>query len=178
MKRYKSNYLFTPMFQLCNLFLSFFPGIFLMWLLLNPDEAEGVLYIFPMYLAIILFYVVFGNAIHFLISIFTKHKVFIDEDTITLRGKKIMTQSMKLEDVKFVIFEHGSIGKTARRPCSLSLYSGDYSQGVEISNPSFFMIVEINKRCKNAKFKFENYKWYIVWSIIFAAFALLLCIFG
>ncbi len=178
MKKYKSNYLFTPMFQLCNLFLSFFPGILLMWLLLNPDEAEGVLYIFPMYVAIILFYVVFGNVFHFLISIFTKYKVFIDEDTITLKGKKIMTQSIKLEDVKFVTFEHGSMGKTASRPCSLGLYNSDYSQGVEISNPSFFMIVEINKRCKNAKFQFENRKYYIIWSIVFTVFALFLCIFA
>ena len=179
MKRYKSNYLFTPMFQLCNLFLSTFPGAFLMWLFLNPNEAKEVLYIFPMYIIIILFFTLLGNIIHFLISIFTKHKVFIEGDTITLKGKNIETQSMKLSDVKFVTFDQGTITKYGGgTPCSIGLYSSDYSQAVEISNPSFFMIIEINKRCRTAKFEFENRKYYIVGSILFAVFAIFLCIFA
>ena len=38
MKKYKSNYMFTIMFQICNMFLITFPGVFLMWLILNPNE--------------------------------------------------------------------------------------------------------------------------------------------
>ena len=60
MKKYKFNYLFTVMFQLCSLLISFFPGIFLMFLLINPNEGnpnegDGVLYIFPVYIVLILF---------------------------------------------------------------------------------------------------------------------------
>ena len=65
MKKYKSNYLVTIMFQLCNMFLITFPGVFIMWLLFNPDDQQGVLYIFPTYGLLILYFIVFGHLIHF-----------------------------------------------------------------------------------------------------------------
>ena len=108
MKKYKFNYLFTVMFQLCSLFISFFPGIFLMLLLLN---LNGVLYIFPLYIVLILFFTVLGNAIHLLISIFTDFHVYIDEKNITIQGKRILTQSMTLEDVSYIVFDQGIITK-------------------------------------------------------------------
>ena len=44
MKKYKSNHMVTIMFQLCNMFLITFPGVFIMWLLFNQDDQQGVLY--------------------------------------------------------------------------------------------------------------------------------------
>ena len=66
MKKYKFNYLFTPMFQICSLLISFFPGIFLMWLLINPNEGDGVLYIFPVYIVLILFFYSFRKCNSFI----------------------------------------------------------------------------------------------------------------
>ena len=38
MKKYKLNYMFTVMFQLCNMFLSFIPGFLIMSLFINPED--------------------------------------------------------------------------------------------------------------------------------------------
>ena len=178
MKKYKSNYLFTLMFQVCSLFISLFPGIFLMWLLINPNEGEGVLYIFPLYIVTILFFTVLGNAIHFLISLFTKYTVYIDEKTITVQGKRILTQSMTLEDVKYIVFDHGLISKHGGSPCSITLFDASYSKSLTINNPSFLLICELQKRLKHATFKFNNYKWYIIFGCGFSAFAILICLFA
>ncbi len=179
MKKYKPNYMFTIMFQLCSLFLSFFPGIFIMWLVLNPNEAEGVLYIFPLYIVLILFFTVLGNVIHFLISLFTKHSVHIDEKTITVQGKRILTQCMPLEDVNYVVFDQGTISKYGGgAPCSITLYDIKYDKSLTIKNPSFLLICELQKRLKHATFKFNNYKWYIIFGCGFAVLSILICLFS
>ena len=178
MKKYKSNYMFTIMFQICSFLLSLFPGIFIMWLVANPDDAMGVLYIFPSYIVLILFFTVLGNVIHFIISLFTEHKVYIDEKTITLKGKKILTESMKTEDVGLIVFDHGMIRKYGGNiPCSITLINHDDTESLNINNPSFFMILKIKKQCKKAKFKFNNWKWYIIWCMIFTAFNTVLSLF-
>ena len=179
MKKYKSNYMFTLMFQLCSLFLSFFPGLFIMWLIINPNESEGVLNIFPLYIDLILFFTVLGNAIHFLISLFTSHTVFIDENTIRVEGKRILTESMSLEDVNYVVFDQGTITKYGGgSPCSITLHNTNANKSLSINNPSFLLICELQKRLKHATFKFNNYKWYIIWGSGFAVFSILICFFA
>ena len=178
MKKYKFNYLFTVMFQLCSLLISFFPGLFLMWLLLNPSEGKGVLYIFPLYIVLILLYTVLGNAIHLLISIFTDYHVYIDEKNITIQGKRILTQSMSLEDVNCVVFDQGVISKYGSgSPCSITLFDAGNNKSLAIKNPSFLLICELQKQLKHATFKFNNYKWYIIFGCGFAAFSTLICLF-
>ena len=168
MKKYKFNYLFTPMFQFCSFMISLFPGIFLMFLLINPNEGnpnegDGVLYIFPVYIVLILFFTVLGNAIHLLISIFTDYHVYIDEKNITLQGKRILTQSMSLEDVNYIVFDHGTVTKYAGgSPCSITLFDASYSKSLIINYPSFLLICQLQKRLKHATFKFNNYKFYII----------------
>ena len=61
---------------------------------------------------------------------------------------------------------------------SIDEVRSNYSKSVNISNPSFFMVIEIIKKCKNAKVKFNNWKWYIISSILFTLFCILLCVFG
>lgn len=179
MKKYKPNYMVTIMFQLCNMFIAMFPGIAIMWIILNPKDIKGVLYIFPTYLVIVLFFIIFGNIIHLIISLFKKHRVFIDNEFLTVKGKKELTQKIKLCDVKNITLDHGVISKVGGGTAfSINLFNDDYSKSVNISNPSFFMVIEIIKKCKNAKVKFNNWKWYIISSISFALFCILLCVFG
>lgn len=179
MKKYKSNYMVTIMFQICNMILITFPGTFLMWLILNTNEKEGVLYIFPTYGAIILICIIFGNIVHFIISIFTKHKVFIEDTKIKIKGKKILTKSMDIDDVKNIIIDQGTITKYGGgTPFSVTLFNTDYSNSLQIDNPSFLMTVNIIRSCKNAKVKFNNYKWYIISCSLFTLFAIILCIIG
>ena len=173
MKKYKSNHVFTFMFHIYNFLLTLFPGIFVFWIFANG--AEGIVYLFRMYMLLLLFAIVAGNAIHFLICLFTEHKVYIDEETITLKGKKILTESMKTEDVGLIVFDHGMITKHGGNiPCSVTLINHDDTESLNINNPSFYMILEIKKQCKKAKFKFDNWKWYIIWcSISTIAFTVL-----
>ena len=176
MQRYKFNYVFTFTFQMYNFLVSLFPGLFI--LLISTDGVAGIVNIFLMYLVLLLFAIVFGNTIHFLICLFTEHKVYIDEKTITLEGKKILTESMKTEDVGLIVFDHGMITKYGRNiPCSITLINHDDTESLNINNPSFFMILKIKKQCEKAKFKFNNWKWYIIWCMIFTAFNAILSLF-
>ena len=52
--------------------------------------------IFPMYLVLTLFFFVLGNVIHFLISLFTKHKVYIDEEVVTLYDDVIIKYNISI----------------------------------------------------------------------------------
>ena len=118
--------------------------------------------------------IVLGNIIHFLICLFTEPKVYIDEELITVHGYKNLTQSMKIEDVRLILFDHGMIMKYSAVPCSLTLFDEDCGESLSINHPSFFLILEINKRCKKAKFKFNNYKWYIIWCCVATACSIVL----
>ena len=176
MKKYKPNYMFTVMFQLCNLFLSFLPGFFIIVL---RFETKSAIYTPILGIMIVMLFMVIGNVPHFIVSLFTKHQVYIDEYSITVKGKKICTQYMNFEDVRFVIFDQGAISKYGNgKPCSICLFNSDCSKNLLVRNPSFFLMVEINKRCKNAKFKFNNYKWYIIWCVLFTAFSTFLVLFS
>ncbi len=166
MKRYKFNYVFTFTFQMYNFLLSLFPGLFILWI--SANGVAGIVNIFLMYLVLLLFVIVFGNTIHLLICLFTEHKVYIDEKTITLKGKKILTECMKTENVGLIVFDPGMITKYGGNiPCSITLINHDDTESLNINNPSFFMILKIKKQCKKAKFKFDNWKWYIIWCMIF-----------
>ena len=178
MKRYKPNFLFTPMFQMCSMFLTFFPGLFIMLIIYNPHNIGEALYIFPAYAGLFLFAIVLCNTIHFIICLFKKHVVFIDETMITVKGNNIAAQSMRLEEVKHVVFDQGEMTKTGHnKSCSITLYNESY-QALVINNPSFLMICELQRRLKKAKFKFNNYKWYIIWGCASTLGCLLLAWFG
>ncbi len=174
MKKYKPNYMVTIMFQLCNMFIVTFPGVAIMCIMLNPDDVNGVLYIFPTYFFLILYFIVLGNIIHLIISLFKKHRVFIDEEFLVVKGKKEMTQKIKLYEVKKIIIDHGVISKVGGKPFSINLFNDDYSQCVNISDPSFLMVVEILRKCKNSKVKFNNWKFYIILCSLFTLFCLIL----
>ena len=179
MKKYKSNHMVTIMFQLCNMILITFPGAFIMWLLINPDDQQSILYIFPTYGLIILLFIIFGNLIHFITALFTKHKVFVYDNKVEIKGKKMLTKSMNLDDIKHIIIDQGTITKYGGGTAfSVNLFNDNYSDSLQINNPSFLMILYLIKNCKNAKVKFNNYKWYIVSCILFTVFAIVLCIIG
>ena len=179
MKKYKSNYMVTTMFQFCNMFLAMFPGVFLMLLILIKDEEFNILYLFLAYAIFIVGFTIIGNIIHFIISLFTKHKVFIDDNSVTIKGDKILTQTIEFKDVILIMFDHGVITRSGRgTPCSLNIYTTDYKNSMCIENPSFFMTLHIIVKCKRVKFKFNNYKEYVIYCIIFIIIALILCIFS
>ena len=178
MKKYKPNYMVTPMFQICNAFIGMGPGIAIMWVMINPEKKNDVLYVFPVYLSIILFMIIFGNIIHLIISIFKKHRVFIDNEFLIVKGKRELTQKIKLCEVKNIIIDHGAISKVGGKPFSINLFNDDYSQGINIDNPSFFMVVEILNKCKYSKVKFNNWKWYIISCLLFTVFCVILGFLG
>lgn len=166
------------MFQTCTMFLTFFPGLLIMLIIYNPHDIGTALYIFPAYAGLFLFAIVLCNIIHFIICLFKKHVVFIDETTITIKGTNTQTQSMSLKEVKSVVFDQGEMSKTGNnKACSITLYNESY-QTLVIKNPSFFMICELQRRLKSAKFKFNNYKWYIIWGCASTLGFILLALFG
>jgi hypothetical protein len=164
------------MFYLCNILLAFLPGLIIIGLFLDSGEPVGIGYAVLICAIFIIFLILIGNVLHFIISIFTKHNIFIEDDKLTIQGKKILTQSVMLDDVKYVVFDHGEISKSSNTPCSINLYVNNRKQEISIKNPSFLLICYLNRRCKNAKFKFNNYKWYIIWSIVVIILSIFLCI--
>ena len=100
--------------------------------------------------------------------------MYIDEKNITLQGKRILTQSMSLEDVTYIVFDEGTITKYGGgSPCSITLFDASYSKSLIINNPSFLLICNLQKRLKHATFKFNNYKFYIIFGCGFIAFVIL-----
>lgn len=178
MKRYKSNYLFTISFSLCNIFLSLIPGLAIMLIALNPDEPEGPVYLLLLFAIMIMGFLVFGNALHFLICLFTNYTVAIDKDTISVKEKNKLPQSMKLEDIRYVVFDEGTVTKYGGgTPAAIILYNEGCKESVEISNPSFLMICQLQKRLRNASYEFRNYKRYIISCCVFAAGIILMILF-
>lgn len=188
MKKYKSNYMFSYIFQYYNCLLGMFPGLLIF--LISENEISDLhifhmiskyevsdLEILHMYISSLLLTIVVGNTIHFLICLFTKHKVYIDEEFITVKEGEILTESIKIEDITLVLFDPGMILKNGIVPCSLTLFTDDFDKNLNVNHPSFFMILEIKKRCKQADFKFNDYQWYIVWCSICTVFSAVLCFF-
>ena len=188
MKKYKSNYMFTCIFQGYNCLLGMFPGLLIF--LVSENEISD-LHIFHMiskyemsdfdilhmYISSLLLAIVAGNTIHFLICLFTKHKVYIDKEFITVKEGEIPAESIKIEDVTLVLFDPGMILKNEIVPCSLTVFTDDFDKNLNVNHPSFFMILEIKKRCKHADFKFNDYQWYIVWCSICTVFSAVVCFF-
>lgn len=84
-----------------------------------------------------------------------------------------------LDDIKHMTIDQGTITKHGGGTAfSIILFNDNYSDSLQINNPSFFMILCLIKNCKNAKVKFNNYKWYIVSCILFTVFSIVLCITG
>ena len=111
MKKYKDNYMFTFCFIMCNFLILTIPGLLIVVVFLN----DGSIRLYEMFLLIALFimlFVVFGNVINLLISLFTKHTVFIEDDMLIVRKIKKSTQKIKITDIKHIIFDHGAIGRT------------------------------------------------------------------
>ena len=171
MKQYKSNYVFTYIFQQYNFLLTLLPGLFI---ILISTDVESTFNIFHIYILFLLVAIVLGNIIHFLICLFTEHKVYIDEELITVKVGENLTQSIKFEDVSLVLFDHGMLLRSGIVPCSITLFTEDCDKNLNVNHPSFFLILEINKRCKKAKFKFNNYKWYIIWCCVFTVGSIVL----
>ena len=171
MKQYKSNYVFTYIFQHYNFLLTLLPGLFI---ILISTDVESTFNIFHIYILFLLVAIVLGNIIHFLICLFTEPKVYIDEELITVKVWENLTQSIKFEDVSLVLFDHGMLLRRGIVPCSITLFTEDCDKNLNVNHPSFFLILEINKRCKKAKFKFNNYKWYIIWCCVATACSIVL----
>ena len=178
-KRYKANYLFTIMFQLTNILITTIPCTFIIFIFGNPNNILDSLEIFPTYGVMVFVIIIFSNILHFIISIFTKHNVDIDNEKITHYGKKIITKSVRLEEVFTIRFYQGEVSKTGNNtPCSIDLFDELGNNILAIDNPSFLMIICLIKRCKNAKFKFMNYRMYIILTLVSIVLGFLLALFA
>ena len=174
MKKYKDNYMFSGLFVMSNLLISITPSLLVLSFIFNDNSMKwyAIFFLITMF---IMFFVIFGNIINLFISLFTKHTVFIEDDMLIVKKRKKLTQRIKLTDVKHVIFDHGSMGKVSLDPCSLTLHNHNFKETVIIERPSFLLCCYINKVCKGAKFKFNNYKFYIFLSLFFMVMMLFIC---
>lgn len=178
MRRFKPNFMFTPIFQIFNTLMISIPGVFLLWIITNPQEPLGALYVFPTYAIIGALLIAVGNLIHFITMIFTKPRVIIDGESIRYSGKRILARTVALCDIKTILFDQGSASRYSPTPCSLNLLDSLGDNIMAIDNPSFFMILHLRRKCPSASFRFNNYKWYVIFCIIFTVAAIVLGLVG
>ena len=151
MRKYKHNYIFSVAFKTCTYTLNISPMFLIAAIGKSWEEfLEGIFFC----VCIVLFFTIFGTLLHCVISIFTKHAVFIDDKTITLKDKSGAEQSINIDDVRYIVFDDGGRWGTSL----ISIINSDGSQKLHINDPSFLMIVEVLKRCKKAKFSDEDFK--------------------
>ena len=178
MKSYKPNYLSTITVFISCTFLACIPFIFVMILFIEKDLKEALL-IIPLFIIMILIFVILFNIIHFIISIFTKKRVFIDDTEIKVSGKKILTQSILIDEVRYITIDLGIVTKyNGGTPASINLFNEDYTKYVNIDNPSFLMMINVLRRCKEAKISFKNNEMFGILSLIATLIVLLLGLFG
>ena len=154
MKKYKANYMFTIFFNIINTVLSIIPGMAISFLIIDPYELWNVIFAI---IAAVSFFVVLGIILNLIVSLFCKYTVFIDEDTITVKGKKIVTQSINLSEVTYVVFDKGYNSV----PCSVTLHDVSGKKSLSINHPSFLLMCYLQIKLSDVKFRFNNYKFYI-----------------
>ena len=176
MKKYKNNFVFSPIFQLCNFLLAASAGFIVPILWLRPKEWY---WLFVAWAVIILLFVVVGNVIHYLLSVSSPYTSFVDDNALTVKyNENDKGKVINFSDVKFVTFDCGAIPLRGSpgRACSIILSKEKGKSSLTINNPSFLLITQIIKRCKLARFRFNNYKWYLFWCGFSVVCSVIVCL--
>ena len=157
MKEYKKTYctslfwwwidffvMLAPMFLVCDICLWYFeegyPGMAMLVAVL----------IFAIFMALSAVFVLFIN---FIINLFKKPSVFVDESTITYMG-----QTLRLDSITYLTLYLPEIkSKTSGTTQELSIYIDEKGHMV-IKRPSVALIAHLRKRCANATFEIDELK--------------------
>ena len=157
MKEYKKTYctslfwcwidffvMLAPMFLVCDICLWYF-----------EEDYSGM----AMLVAVLIFAIfmalsaVFALFINFIINLFKKPSVFVDESTITHMG-----QTFRLDSITYLTLYLPEIkSKTSGTTQELSIYI-DEKEHMVIKRPSVALIAHLKKSCTNAEFEIDELK--------------------
>ena len=124
MKKYKNDCHFHIVNSSLIIFLSALPGM-LIWTFFNSNEKKFAVLsdFFFGFCFLLLFETVIVSAIY----IHSKHQVYIDEKSITIKRNQNLTENMKFEDVFYILFDHGRPqGYRSWIPFSITLLDSNY----------------------------------------------------
>jgi len=143
----------TFMFMLLQILAPFSIGVPIMLLLMGKDTASEILSLIPIWLAGLVFVVVFCCILNLVTLPFTKHTVFLYDHHFS-RGNT----EVKYRDVTRIELDTGLIGRGGgNEPCCLDCYAGK-DLLISIEHPSLLMTFLVIKRCKTAKLRYKRVK--------------------
>lgn len=153
-KSFKSNHVLTTCLGITNLFLCLSLTLVAPLSIFMGGFFPTILYLLGFDLFFIVIVLFFGNIAHFITCIFKKPVVFLDDEKIIYCNTTPETVVYYDRICKILIDE----GVVCRRlaycePASITLLDSSDNSLLFIENPSFFMVLNLKKRCTHARFK-------------------------
>ena len=162
MKTYKQNITIPFLTFITYIFIFLVPFLMILWMIINVDKPVDAILSIPYSLLLIFAIYLIEEIVNLFGKISKKHIVSLSNDKIFYDNKEI-----KYEFVDKIVFEKGLLNKFNKGMSSaLILFNGEKVL-MDIKNPSFPVIFNIYKRCKNNKKPLINKKFLLICGIIY-----------
>lgn len=154
-KSFKSNHVLTTCLGITNLFLSVFLALVVPLSIYMGGIFPTVLYFLGLDLFFIVIVLFFGNIAHFITCIFKKPVVFLDDEKIIYCNNTTPETAVYYDRICKILIDEGVVCRRLAyyEPASITLLDSNDNSLMFIENPSFFMVLNLKKRCTHARFK-------------------------
>lgn len=155
MKKHRTNSFSTLVYHLLEIGLPFCIVIPIMIYIFGGDKytTGDIFSTIPLTFFGMLFMAAFFSALNLLTIPFKKPSVILEEGYLLHKETRV-----DYDEVDDIVINSGLIAKYTRfEPCTLELYSKSKLLA-EIKSPSFFMMLRVILRCKNARLRYWRYK--------------------
>ncbi|MBQ8292567.1 MAG: hypothetical protein IJX78_02020 [Bacilli bacterium] len=170
--KFKPNYVNNLIIAMITLFISIYPMLLAIFLIIDPSVVKDFLPTIPGLFIISILFIVGSNLINFVIGLFIKPKMYIYQEGFIYKNKEY-----KYIDISKMEFDIGSISRTRSDPCVLTLYLKNKGL-LEIRHPSIIMTLIIKKRSYDAPLRIKGWKWLLVMIAISTGIGLMIGLLG
>ena len=171
--RQRNNYFIQLCIFLTMLMYALALGMVIMFMIVEVNYSIiDILKIALAFIIVPLVFFVFFSIINYPISLLIKSKLYLYENEFVFKN-----QHYDYNDIVEVELDLGTVNRTSNHPTQLILYRKK-EEGIVIKNPSLSMIYNVYKKCKNAKFRIENWKIIILLFFLGTFMGIILGIYG
>lgn len=156
MKKYKRNIMIKVAGVISELIITFIPIYLISSLLLFPPL---IFKDFIKFTGLTILVIVIVNIIFYIIAaiakIFIKTAYIITSDSLITQINNEVHSTIYLKDVYYLTYNFGAIDGQPS-PTELVLFDKEHKYLISIENPPLLMVINIKKKCLNAKITYFN----------------------
>lgn len=156
MKKYKRNIMIKVAGVISELIITFIPIYLISSLLLFPPL---IFKDFIKFTGLTILVIVIVNIIFYIIAaiakIFIKTAYIITSDSLITQINNEVHSTIYLKDVYYLTYNFGAIDGQPS-PTELVLFDKEHKYLISIENPPLLMVINIKKKCLNAKITYLN----------------------